>query len=554
LLTLLVGCRSGSSSQGLHLYLPDNVNTLDPTLGDDLISTRIIHQIYETPMQYRYPSTKFDELEPLLLNTIPEISADGLQVTLKFRQGVMFQDDPCFTASQGKGRELHADDFRLAIHRVLDSASNSGGFWTYSNKLVGDEEFLKITRSTPFSNWKDRLELYRQHPIQGIKIVDAHTVQLQLRQPFPLLHYVLAMSYSAPIAAEALRFYETDISSHPVGTGPYHLKEWLRNAKVLLTRNQPYWGKRPAIAEISFEIIIEQQPQWLKFLNHQLDLVYIPKDNFDQVLTADNQLKPEMANKGYQLVPLVQPIIWFLGFNMQDPLLRNDPLLRQAIALAYDSAKRVQILTNNRGIRATSIFPPGITGHDETSKSPLVRDIVKAKELLQQSHFAVLKKPPTLTYDLRGQSSAYRQWGELFKREMDELGIKTKIVLNSFNEYIEKEKSGRIQLFLGGWIADLPDAENFLQLLYGPYKPPGPNATSYNVDKYNQLFKQLTNTIEPAKRLELIKQLNEIIDSNPPWVLDFYAVRYDLAQPWLKNYHPHPFCYNYLKYLVLENH
>lgn len=553
LILACLGCQRTANKQHkeLHLYFQENLKTIDPANADDQFSSVAVSQIYETPMQYRYESDRIDEVEPLLLANEPQVSADGLEVILTFRKNIRYQDDAAFQGKPASAREFRNSDFRLSIYRLLDPATKSSGQWLFGNHLQGDEDFLKATKETPFTNWQERLQLYEQHPIRGIQLLDDSRIKLQLRAPYPQLPYVLCMANLAPISPVVLAHYGEEIGQHPVGTGPYEMHEWQKGVRLTLSRNPDYWGKKPAIATVSFDIIIESQPQWLKFLNGELDTIIIPKDNFD-TLIKDGKLVPEYAQKGIQLLTAAKPTIWFLGFNMQDPVVGNDPNLRAAIAYAYDFDKRIALLMNNRTERATSILPPGIPGYAETRQPPLQRDIEKAKALLAQSAYAKKTHPPVISYDLRGQSNSQRQLGELFKRDMAELGIKTKIQLNSFPEYIDKEKAGRLQVFLGGWMGDYPDAENFLQLLYGPLKPPGPNSTSYNNPEYNRLFELLQKTYDPVARTPIIKEMVAIVNRDMPWVADFYSTRWDVVQPWLKNYRLHPFSHNYVKYLRLE--
>lgn len=553
LFLLVAGCRTKAPGDNtLHLALEDNVRTLDPSLVDDTVSAKVLAQIYETPMQYRYEGDSIDKLEPLLLAAEPEIDAAGTTYRLKFRPNIRYQDDPCFTTTQGKGRAFGADDVRLALHRLLDPASRAGGFWTFAGRFEGDEDFLRAVKTTAFNDWKSRIQLYEEHPIAGIKTIDSLTLELKLRAPYPLLPFVLAMPFTAPISHEALTYYGAEFGNHPVGTGPYKLHESHRNLNVVLKRNPAYWGATPAIDTVRFDIIVESQPGWLKFMNGELDISPIPKDNYADAVSTDKTLSPELTKRGIRLLTSVQPTIWYIGFNMNDPLLANDPELRAAVGLAYDSEQRIAVMTNNRAIRATTILPPGIPGFEETSVPAPARDLAKAKELLSKSRYAAMENPPTLHFDLRGNSTTQRQWAEFFKRDMDALGIKTQVQLNSFPEYLDKEKTGRLQIFMGGWIADYPDAENFLQLLYGPNRPPGQNATSFNDAEFNRLFAQLQQTIDHKARIELIKQLVQIVVTQKPWIADFYSTRYELVQPWIKNYRQHPFNYNFIKYLKIS--
>ena len=550
--------------------LPSKLKGFDTTQASDEVSNILISQIYEPLLQYSYLERPY-KVEPCLAVEMPAISEDQLTYTFKIRKGVYFQDDPCFTATGGKGRELTAEDFVYSFKRLADFDNQSKGWWIFNGRIRGLDEFREISKN---EKGKTNYEL----EVEGLKALDRYTFQIKLKEPYPQLLYILTMSYTAAVPREAIEHYEDEFLNHPVGTGPFKLKEWIRGSRVVLVRNPDFrrefypstgeegdrelghldnTGKRiPFLDRIDIRIILEDQPMWLEFMNGRLDVSGIPKDNFDSAVAADRQLTPEMRKKGIKLwkCPLLQ--VTYISFNTEDPLFKNNKLLRQAISLAYDESRVIKMF-NDRLIPAVGPIPPGIEGYEKDRVNPYRKfDLDKAKEFLAKAEYPGGKdrdgKQLRLTYEATGTDTTTRQRSELFVDDMKRLGIEVDITYNTWPAFLRKIRRRQAQIFGLTWIADYPDAENFLQLFYGPNSSPGPNNANFDTPEFNKLYEKIRTMPDSPERTEIYKKMVDILMEETPWIFATHPLAYTLQYDWLKNFKPHDVGYNLCKYYRID--
>jgi ABC-type transport system substrate-binding protein len=555
-----------------HGSLPDEVKSLDPANAYDGVSLTVLPNIYETLYQYSYLSENY-QLEPLLAADLPKVSADRLTVTIPLKHGVFFQDDPCFKRTGGKGRELTAHDFVHAFKRLALPSLQSQGWWIFDGKIKGINEFHdKLTKATK----GDIPELFSEK-IEGLQALDNYTLQLKLTAPYPQLLYVLAMSFTAPVPPEAIELYGDEsgnITDHPVGTGPFILKNWERSRQLVLERNSKHHpdfyptngaesfrkkglladaGKTlPFLDRLTFKITKEQQPRWLNFMRGNEDLITIPKDNFPQAIKNKVNLSPEFATKGLRLSIETGAVFYYISFNMRDKLLGTNKLLRQALSAAIDRDKWIEIFTNSTGMKMTTALPPGIQDRPKSSKLKYDYNLQQAKELLKKAGYPEGKELPSINFDLSGSSSLDRQYGEFFTSQWSAIGVKVNVILNTFPAYLEKSKQGNLQISLGGWNLDYPDAENVYQLLYGPNQAPGPNSSNYNSPEMNKLYLKMASAEPGPARAETIQKMDDLLQEEAPWAFGYYFANYELTQPWLLNYRGNDIIPNKFKYLRVD--
>ncbi|MGK5083443.1 ABC transporter substrate-binding protein [Bdellovibrionota bacterium FG-1] len=562
------GCHKAKNEipNTLHQPISAKIKGLDPAFADDLYSGQQISLTYEGLLQYSYLKRPF-VLEPNLAVAMPQVSADGKTYTVRLKSGVLFQDDPCFKETQGKGRELTADDFIYSWKRIADSKTSSTGWWIFDGQIVGLNEWREAGVKTDAADYSK--------PVEGFKALDRYTLQIKLIKPSAQFLFHLAQQFSFVVAKEAVDFYGREFLNHAVGTGPFRLQEFNGASKIVWLRNPTFRrvlypsegapgdqeagllhdaGKPlPFLDKIVTQIFEERQPMWLSFLSGKLDFSEIPKDNFDQVIDAAGGLKPEMKAKSLVLTKTAAPEFTRYVFNMADPLLGKNKLLRQALSLAYDSPSAIRIFYNGRALPAQGPIPPGIEGYDEKLQNPYRQvNVTKAKELLAKAGYPGGKDLPPLEYVTLADSLS-RQWTEYDQKQFSQLGIKLKINTYSWPEYNAAIKNRRGQVFAGGaWTGDYPDAENFFQLFYSKNGPPGPNDGSYASPEFDKLFeKSLTLSASPA-RTAIYKQLVQILIEDVPCIFGSHRIIYDLFQPWLKNFKRNSFDLGRYKYLRID--
>lgn len=545
----------------LNLVVSAEVKGMDPIYANDLYSNGEVARIYEGLLEYHYLKRPYT-LAPNLAESLPEVSADGLTYTFKIRQGVFFQDDKAFP--NAKGRELVAEDFVYSIKRLADPKLQGLGWWMIDGKIAGLNEWRDKYSKEDAVDYSEKIE--------GLQALDRYTLQFKLSRPFPQFLYSLAMPFTFAVAKEVVEHYGKEFLNHPVGTGPFMLPEFTQEKKITYTKNptfrkklfpsdytdefaavaKEYGGKElPLVEKVVVNIMKEDQPRWLNFQKGNLDYIGIPKDNFDAAVTPDNGLADALAKKGIALLISPQLDVTYVAFNHDLDVFKNKKL-RQAMALAYDSATSNKLFYNNTAMPAQSIVPPGIAGNMPSYVSPFRnRDLEQAKKLLAEAGYANGAGLPEFSYDCPN-STVSRQQGEFFMKNMADIGIKVRVVQNTWPELQKKIDKRQVQLWGIAWGADYPDAENFLQLLYGPNKSPGANGSGFDNAEFNSLFKKASLMQDSAERTAIYEKLNRMAAEEVPLIYGVHRQAYTMKHSWLKNYISTDFDAGQAQYLDID--
>jgi oligopeptide transport system substrate-binding protein len=570
-----------------YTALGEDPRTLDPAQSSDTTSAEIVCQIYDSLYQNSYLDRPY-RVVPALAADYPrkrifyeEVNEKSqvkkvarMEYVFRLRDDIYFQDDPCFPG--GKGRKVTADDVIYAIKRLADPAVRSTGYWLVAGKIKGIDDFFNKAAKTGKADYaKD---------IEGLQVVDELTLKIVLTEPFPAFLYVMSMPYTAPVAKEAVEYYNFQgregFSRHPVGTGAYRLKSWERQHRIILERNpgfrKEYYpatgtpgdgakglladtGKRlPFIDEFWYTIISTGQPVWLLFLQGYLDGSGIPQEQFDKVVTKNLELSEDFIQKNISLEIASDLSIFYLAFNMRDPVLGKNKQLRQALSMAYDTDLYNEIFLNGRAINAQGPLPPGVFGYNQQLKNPYkAHDLAGARELLIKAGYPGGRDAKTgtqleLTYDIGSDSTRAREVASFDMRCFEQLGIKMKLQVNTWSQHLERSQKGTFQMFSLGWIADYPDPENFLQLLYGPNAPPNPNSSAFANPEFDRLYEQMKNMEDSPDREAVISKMVAITVEECPWIFNIHSPSYILRHSWLKNGKSHSISGNYKKYLRID--
>lgn len=553
--------------------LAERIRGFDPVTAGDVASSLAISRIYEGLLQYAYLARPY-RVEPCLSAALPTISPDGLVYTFPIRHGIYFQDDPCFTATGGKGRELVAEDFSYAIKRVADMKTGSTGYWAFNERIVGLDEFRAAAAGEAPTDYN--------RPVEGLKALDRYTLQIRLKQPYPQLLWILTMHYTFAVPREAVEYYGRDFVNHPVGTGAYRLAAWVKNYRLEYVRN-PKWvetgrierypsegapedaaaglladaGKLlPFIDRIVQFVVSDTSTAWLMFLTGQIESSGISRDNWDAVITADRALAQHLAGQGIHMDATPVMETFYIGFNMDDPVVGPNRKLRQALTCAFNSEQYVRFY-NYRVIRAKGPLPPGIAGF-ENQTAPFPFDLEQARRLLAEAGYPEGKDPKTgrrlkLALDVgNANDPEVRASVELFADFMEKIGVQITPVYNNWPAFLERMERRQAQLFRLGWVADYPDAENFLQLFYGPNSSPGPNHSNYVNKEFDALYERARVMPDTPERTELYRKMADLVIADCPWIFEQHPLAYGLHHRWLKNYKPHDFPYGMTKYYGID--
>lgn len=586
--TLLVastGCGpsdSGSASGERVAYLPmrtSGPNTLDPVQGSSQYDNRACVIIYQTLLQYHYLHRPV-KLVPLLLAEMPEISEDRKVYRFRLREGVHFQDSECFP--DGKGRELVADDVFYSLKRMADEKNLPKGWWLLKDTILGFDEYRDQQNAAE--------EFDYDAPVEGMVKLNDHEFEIHLKEPFFRFSYVLAMFQTGVVPREAVEYYGKRFARTPVGTGPFIMERWDTNSQLLYRRNPNYWeeyypadpglnqdgsepypgyledkqlgfyedaGKRlPLLDRLEMKFYVQTQPKWLKFRNRELDYTQVPSENFEEAfIERTAKIRQEFVDEGIR--PYADPLLdmIYLGFNMEDDVFGGyddkHKWLRQAIALAIDWQEWNQTFYNDLNIIYDGPIPPGLEGHPENHTAPKNYrgpDLPRARRLLAKAGYPEGKGLPKLVfYTSRGERNA--EVVEMHERQLAKIGVRLDIRLVDFSTLSDALRNRRAPSFSLAWGSDYPDAENNLQLFYGPYKSPSSNNFNYDRPEYNALYEQVRTMPPSPERTELYERMRDMIIEDAPMIGSMARTRYYLIHDRLKNFKPTEDFLNWPKYL-----
>lgn len=575
LLALSPGCSQkdddGKSSDSVFRFpLRNKIKSLDSGNVEDVYGMQVCSQVFESLYTYHYLKRPF-KLEPLLANAMPVISDDKLTYTIGIKQGVYFQDDKCFPA--GKGRELKADDFVFAFKRIANIRYASPNWGGLKDRIVGLDEFRAYTKQ-----YKSEFEVDYSYDVEGLKALDDYTLQIKLVKPWPQFIDDLTSALTAPVAKEAVDYYQKDMIFHPIGTGPYQLKTWHRGVFIELIKNPTYRkelyptegmpedinagflgdaGKPlPFVDQILFRVIEEEQPMWLLFLRGELDMTPIPKDNFSSAVDMiARQPKEVMQQRNIQLVVNDQPSLYYYGFNMQDPVLGNNKPLRKALTLAVDRQKLNELFYNDRWRVAHSLIHPLLNEYDPDIKEMnyMRYDPEEARKLIKEAEKIYGGPIPELTIGTVGGSTFLRQFGQFIEREIEKVGIQIKSDYTDWPTYVDKMNKGQHQILGGGGVRfSTPDALGVLMMFPTKYFAPLGNSFFYSSPDYDKLFDQAEVMFPGPERTELYRKMERVVLEDYPAIFTNHRVQFRLHQGWVSNFKPHPFLYGYMKYLRID--
>jgi len=571
------------------------MRTLDPAVSYSAgTSAEILSAVYEPLLEYHYLKRPY-QLIPGIAKAIPkaQVHANG-QVSYAFdlREGIMYHPDPCFQLSHqaNNTREAVAADIAFQLKRIADVELASPVLTQFKN-IVGVTEFseaLKTRRRTDpaFA----RLPVTEQYdalgPIAGVQVAGPHRLALVLQQPYPQILYWLALYFSAPVPWEAVVYYDGQngrpfFKDHPVGTGPYYVAKVDKGFRLVLSRNEGWYGrvhpewKAPAtiyptegeagdvalgyldearkgtplafIERFEFRKDPEATSSFGKFMQGYYDTSGVSQDRFDTIIQHSG-LSEDMATRGIRLTRSSSPSIFYMGFNMNDdrvgyPAGERGRRLRQAMNLAIDWVEYGRLFMNGLGVPAQSPLPPGIFGYDPDYKNPYRQpDIERAKALLVEAGYPGGIDPATgnalqISMDVRGTDANSTMSHRFYINSWRKIGLDVQLRATDSSQRERKIRSGSYQIFDWGWVADYPDPENFLFLLWsgmGRAEHNGPNLANFKDARYDELFLKMRELDNGDERYRLVQEMVAIAAEECPWLPLYHGEGYSLSHGWVK--------------------
>lgn len=506
-------------------------------------------------------------------------------------------------------RTLTAHDYVYQIKRLAHPNLHSPLAGLLGNYIVGFSDYrqkvLASLEKQP-THWLDLSKI----AMEGVVALDDYRYRIRVRGVYPQFIYWLSMPFFSPIPWEADKFYaqhgmkqrNLSFDWYPIGTGPFMLTENNPNLRMVLEKNPNFHGETyptegesddvakgllddagralPLVDKVVFSLEKESIPYWNKFMQGFYDTSGISSDSFDQSVELNSQgqfaLTDEMRAKGIELSSAVATSLYYLGFNMRDPVVgglsERARLLRRAISIAVDYDEFISIFRNGRGVPAQGPIPPGIFGYEEgeVGHNPYIyqwhnqqlkrRSIEEAKAMMREAGYAQgidqqTGKPLILYFDTVSRGADTKALLNWMVKQFAKIDIQLVIRGTDGNRFFDKLNQGTFQIYQLGWNADYPDPENFFFLLYGPNSilvSKGQNYSNYENAQFDRLFDQMKNMENSPQRLEIIRTMNDIVRADAPWVFAFNPKSYSLSHQWYKNVKPNLMANNTMKYKRID--
>ena len=476
-----------------------NITSLDPLYSRNQANIWGVAQLFNTLVELD------DSLyvRPALARRW-DVSDDGLIYKFYLRDDVFFHDDDCFPG--GRGRQMVASDFVFSFSRLVDPRLNSPGAWVMN----------------PIARNEDRsLDLWAEND---------STLVIRLDQPFPPMLGLLSMQYCAVVPYEAIAAYGQDFRRKPVGTGPFRFAYWKEGVKLVYLKNENYWefdgGQRfPHLDAISISFITDRHTAFLEFIKGNLDiLTRIDASYKDELITPAGELQEKYRGK-LQMITMPFLNSEYLGFflgqaEFPDDWPLHDKRVRQAINYGFDREKMLTFLRNNIGTPAHAGFVPvGMPGFNQ-NKGGYSYNLNKARQLLAEAGYPGGEGLPVIRLHT---TQAYQDIAQYIQFELSQIGVAIAIDMLPPATLREMMAGGDAPFFRGSWIADYPDAENYLALFYSKNKTPaGPNYTHFHNNEFDRLYEASLSETNDSTRYKLYHMMNDIIIEEAPKVFLFY--------------------------------
>ncbi|MET0394903.1 MAG: ABC transporter substrate-binding protein [Chitinophagaceae bacterium] len=512
---LLAACsgKKQTSRAVFHYNEVTGIASLDPAFAKNQSTMWPAHQLFNTLVE----TDDSLHIVPSLARRW-EVSADRLVYTFYLRSDVFFHDDPSFP--EGKGRKLTAADVVYSFSRIMDKRTASPGAWIFNGKVADRNPFTAI---------------------------DDTTFRLQLLRPYHPILGILSMQYCSIVPEEAVEKYGNDFRRHPVGTGPFRLVAWEEGQALILARNGHYFqtdsaGNRlPYLDGIKVTFYDSRATEFLLFRQGKLDFINDIDPSFkDEVLTRQGTLRKEWQGQlRLHTSPYLNTEYFGILVDPANPLVQGSPLrikkIRQAINYGFDRRKMILYLRNSLGTTAESGFvPAGLPSFDSVQVKGYTYDPAKSRQLLAEAGFpggASLPAIRLLTI------AVYSDLADYIARQLAEVGIRVQVETVKKSLLLDMTANASALFFRASWIADYPDAENYLSVFYSK-NPAPPNYTRYRNPQFDALFEKALQETSDSLRYRLYRQADQLMIADAPIVPLWYDKVIHLVQNHVEGFNP----------------
>ncbi len=499
-----LSCCGMSGAGALTLY-GSEPSTLDPALCADAISGGYIVEIFSGLV------TLNSDLE-----VIPDIaerwdvSGDGTTYTFHLRDGVRFHN----------GKELIANDFKYSIERATDPDTGSPVAEAYIGDIVGVKEKLRG----------------EAEEVAGVVVIDDKTLQLTI--DMAKAYFLAKLTHPAAFVVDEENVEPTaDWWRFPNGTGPFKFREWWSGQRLVLEQNNDFYGD---VAKLEMVTFLFTGSSMMMYEKGQLDITQVSTYNIERVLDPTNPLNEELV-----IVPELS--LGYIGFNTaMSPF--NDKKVRQAMCHAVDKEEIIEILVKDTVSPAYGILPPGIPGYTEEVEG-LSYDVARARQLVAESDYQDGLPPIVLSVSGSGVGVATSTEAIAWMWQ-ENLGVEVEIEMVEFDTFLDEVREGKYQAFEIGWLADYPDAENFLDLLF--HSESVENHTGYSNPYVDQLLEEARVESDFESRLGVYREVEQAIVQDAPLLPLWFGESYYLVKPYVEGFSPAPMIIPTLKDVWLQ--
>jgi ABC-type transport system substrate-binding protein len=492
MILLFFSCGNSSNSDKDHLIFRynehKNIGSLDPAFSKDIADIWATNQLFNGLVQM---DDHMKVLPSIAKNW--KISEDALTYTFVLRDDVKFHTHHLF--GKDSTRTVIAPDFEYSLNRLLDKQLASPGSWVLQK-------------------------------VERFKAVNDTIFEIKLKQPFPAFLGLLTMKYCCVVPKEIVEHYGTGFRSNPIGTGPFKFKRWEENIKLVFRKNTAYFehdenGKQlPYLEAVAITFLPDKQSEFLQFSQGNIDFVSGLDGSYkDEILTADGKLRNQYT-KDVKMIRGPYLNTEYLAFFMDTSIPEiQSQLIRKAVNYGFDRRKMMVYLRNGVGIPAHGGFiPKGLPGYNETigfSYKPK-----KAKDLVAQFKKETGIQNPEITITTTGN---YLSFCEYIQRELQKTGLIVNIDVIPASSLKDSKANGKLDIFRASWVADYPDAENYLSLYYSKnFAPNGPNYTHFKNKQFDLWYEQSFTETNTSQRELLYTKMDSLVMHEAPIVPLFY--------------------------------
>ena len=504
ILFMLFSCAGPSNHAGKTVFKYNEaagISSLDPAYAKNLANIWACNQLYSGLV-------KLDDqllVKPAIAKNW-KISDDGITYTFTLRKDVFFHDHLMF--EEGKGRRVVAGDFVYSFNRIIDAETASPGAWVFNYvKMENGRASFKAPNDTSFI--------------------------IKLSRAFPPFLGILGMQYCSVVPEEIVKHYGKDFRENPVGTGPFQYQYWKEGIKLVFIKNKNFYEKDangntlPYLDAVAITFLKDKQSAFLEFIKGNLDFMSGIDPNYkDELLTREGQLNPKYKEKIYlEREPYLNTE--YLGILVDSSMesVASSPLrlkkIRQAVNYGFSRRDMIRYLRNGIGTPGVyGMIPPGLPSFDSSRSFAYEYNPEQARKLLIEAGFPNGEELPDITLLT---TSEYLDLCKYIQHQLSVLGIDLKIDVNTPGALRELKAQSKSNFFRASWIADYPDAENYLSLFYSEnFSPNGPNYTHYANNTFDEMYIQSQSIVKDSLRYQYYREMDSMVMKDAPVVILYY--------------------------------